>query len=161
MINDGDRNAAYFAWLRWALAKKKKKQGTQPIRVLDIGAGSGLLGLMSARAAGELGMEVEVVCLEKVPVLAAAAGWAAEENGAAEVVTVVNELSSDVTAEDLGAWDLWLVRVGLSVCESEGNLAMDVSRSQPPPPLPNPNATRTQQAGALTSWSRRSSGTSR
>lgn len=109
MVNDGDRNAAYYAWLRWALAEKKRKatQGGGPIRVLDIGAGSGLLGLMAARAAQEAGVGVEVVCLEKVPVLAAAAGWAAEENGCADV-TVVNELSSDMASEDLGVMRLQL-----------------------------------------------------
>lgn len=107
MVNDTNRNGAYAAWLRWALQEKKQQQthtpSSSPIRVLDIGAGSGLLGLMAARFASELGVEVEVVCLEKVPVLAAAAGWATEENGYGKRVTVVNELSSDVTAEDLGA----------------------------------------------------------
>lgn len=102
MLNDAARNAAYAAWLRWALfARRRQEDGA--IRVLDIGAGSGLLGMMAGRLGRELGLEVEVVCLEKVPVLAAAAGWAVEENGLGDCVTVVNELSSDVAAADLGA----------------------------------------------------------
>lgn len=96
MVNDISRNAAYEAAIIQAI-KRKQEEGKESIRVLDLGAGSGLLGMMAARAGAE-----EVVCLEKVEVLAGAANLIVEDNGFAEKIVVINELSTDLLEEHLG-----------------------------------------------------------
>jgi type II protein arginine methyltransferase len=49
MINDQDRNDAYERAVRTAI-QSKKAAGKGEVMVLDIGAGSGLLSMLAARA---------------------------------------------------------------------------------------------------------------
>jgi len=90
MVNDGDRNGAYDAALRKALAKL----GDDAL-VLDIGAGSGLLSMMAARAGAK-----QVVTYEAVDALVPIATKIIDTNGYGDKVTVVNKMS---TAGTVGA----------------------------------------------------------
>jgi hypothetical protein len=101
MLNDRQRNEIYAEAIKRAVAKAREggreggKEGGRPVTVLDIGAGSGLLGMLAAREGGREG-GVEVWCLEKVPLLAGAAHLLVEDNGLSESVLVVNEASTDL-----------------------------------------------------------------
>ena len=48
MLADTQRNAAYDAAIQRAIALQQAK-GSKHVAVLDMGAGSGLLGMMAAR----------------------------------------------------------------------------------------------------------------
>jgi len=99
MLNDRVRNNVYAAAIKRAVTRTRagRMGGGRPITVLDIGAGSGLLGMLAAREGGrERGEEVEVWCLEKEALLAGAAYLLAEDNGLSERVVVVNEASTDL-----------------------------------------------------------------
>ena len=48
MLADTQRNAAYDAAIQHAIALQRAK-GSKHVAVLDMGAGSGLLGMMAAR----------------------------------------------------------------------------------------------------------------
>jgi 16S rRNA G966 N2-methylase RsmD len=69
------------------------------VRVLDIGSGSGLLGIMAARAGAD-----KVICCERETTLAGVAGLIVDNSGVADKVTVFNESSMDITAADMGEW---------------------------------------------------------
>jgi len=90
IVRDETRNEAYDAALRRAL-----RPG---MRVLEIGAGSGLLAMMAARTDA-----AEVVTCEMNPAVAEAAREIIVKNGLADRVRVVAKLSSDLDlATDLG-----------------------------------------------------------
>jgi len=84
MVNDVSRNGAYDRALQKALAKLPNAL------VLDIGAGSGLLSMMSARAGAE-----QVVTFEAVDALIPIARNIIEANGYGDKVKVVNKMSTD------------------------------------------------------------------
>ncbi len=90
MMRDAPRNAAYAA----AIAR-----AVQPgMRVLDIGAGSGLLSMMAARAGAG-----EVVGCELDPVIAEVAREVVAANGLDGQVTILNRHSTAIDAQsDLG-----------------------------------------------------------
>lgn len=89
IVRDAIRNAAY----RTAL-----EQSMQPgMRVLDIGAGTGLLSMMAARAGAQ------VVACEMNPAVADAARDIVAQNGFAETIQIVGKHSGDLDpAADLG-----------------------------------------------------------
>lgn len=89
IVADGVRNAAYEAALRRAARADK--------RILDIGAGTGLLALMAARAGAG-----EVISCEMNPTIAAAAANIVAENGFTDRVRIVAKHSDDLKLEDLG-----------------------------------------------------------
>lgn len=83
MMNDSVRNAAYEG----ALASALKKGGI----VLDIGAGSGLLAMMSARHGAS-----QVITCEEIPQIASKAMEIIRLNGYQERIQVINKLSTDL-----------------------------------------------------------------
>lgn len=90
IVADAARNAAYDAALSRAV--------TPGARVLDIGAGTGLLALLAARAGA-----AEVVSCEMDAAVADAAAEIVAANGLADRVRVVAKKSTDLdVAEDLG-----------------------------------------------------------
>lgn len=83
LVRDAARNAAYEAALRRAV--------TGQTRVLEIGAGSGILAMMAARAGAK-----HVVTCETVPAIAEAAREIVALNGFADRVHVVAKKSYDL-----------------------------------------------------------------
>jgi len=81
MMNDSPRNDAYFAALQKAV--------TPETHVLEIGTGSGLLAMMSAR----LGARQVTTC-EAVAEIAGIAQAVVADNGLTPPVTVINKMSS-------------------------------------------------------------------
>jgi len=90
IVRDRARNAAYEAALKRAVTSQSK--------VLEIGAGTGILAMMAARAGAE-----RVVSCEMVPAIADAARDIVARNGLAGRVRVVAKKSYDLDAEiDMG-----------------------------------------------------------
>lgn len=86
MMNDAPRNDAFEAAIRAAIARKGAAA-----RVLDIGAGSGLLSLMAARAGAE-----RVVACEMEPLIAEMAQQIVAQNGYGDRITVHAKPSTDL-----------------------------------------------------------------
>ena len=96
MIADEARNCCFDRALRAALRRLTKGGGD--VRVLDIGAGSGLLAMMAARAGAS-----QVSTCEMVPALAAAARHIVAANGFGGGRVAVHEArSSELSAAQLG-----------------------------------------------------------
>jgi predicted RNA methylase len=94
MLNDARRNDAFER----AIRKAVEKHGPDA-RILDIGAGSGLLSMMAARAGAS-----NIVTCERVPVIAETAARIVALNGYEKQIRVVNESSSQmVVGKDLEA----------------------------------------------------------
>lgn len=89
MMNDVARNDAFEA----AIAAAIDVRGPQA-RVLDIGAGSGLLSLMAARAGAQA-----VVACEMEPIIADMAQQIVAQNGYADRITVHAKPSTDLTID--------------------------------------------------------------
>jgi type II protein arginine methyltransferase len=89
IVQDEARNRAYDAALRRAVGPDS--------RVLDIGAGTGLLAMMAARAGAGA-----VVSCEMSPPVADAATEIVALNGYADRVRVVAKKSTDLTPDDVG-----------------------------------------------------------
>lgn len=84
MLNDTQRNEAFYAALR--------NQVRGGDHVLDIGAGTGLLGMMAAKSGA-----AQVTCCEKAAPLARAAEEIVTANGLEGIVRIVPKLSSALT----------------------------------------------------------------
>jgi len=91
MINDTPRNEFYRECLRRAIVPGVSV-------VLEIGTGSGLLAMIAARLGAK-----KVVAIEASTAMAELARRNIAANGLADVVTVLENLSTDVTAEDIRA----------------------------------------------------------
>ncbi|HEX8379930.1 MAG TPA: 50S ribosomal protein L11 methyltransferase [Allosphingosinicella sp.] len=90
IVRDRARNAAYDSALRRAV--------TQSARVLDIGAGTGLLALMAARAGAG-----RVTSCESSPAVADAAGDVVARSGFRDRIRIVPKRSTELDAElDMG-----------------------------------------------------------
>jgi hypothetical protein len=76
MLNDAERCGAFRRAVAAAVAVARQECGGRGVRVLDIGTGSGLLGLCAAKAGADA-----VVAVEADPVLAAVAARNAQANG--------------------------------------------------------------------------------
>ncbi|HHJ17582.1 MAG TPA: tetratricopeptide repeat protein [Gammaproteobacteria bacterium] len=83
MLNDDARNTQFEAAIRRAVQKGS--------RVLDIGAGSGLLSMMAARAGA-----TQVTACEVNPALAGQAREMIRDNGYSDRVRVLNKLSQQI-----------------------------------------------------------------
>jgi len=81
MMNDTERAEAYAAALEKALPllAARRTDRDAPLRILDVGAGAGLLSLLAARAAASCNLPAEIVAVERDGnlVTAAAAAFAA------------------------------------------------------------------------------------
>jgi type II protein arginine methyltransferase len=86
MLNDVRRNDAFEA----AIAKVVAERGEEA-RILDIGAGSGLLSMMAARAGA-----TNIVTCEAVPVIAETAKRIVAQNGFGNRIAVVNKMSTEL-----------------------------------------------------------------
>ena len=86
MLNDTRRNDAF----ELAIRKAVEKEGPDA-RILDIGAGSGLLSMMAARAGA-----ANIVTCEKVPVIAETAQRVITLNGYEGQIRVVNKNSGQI-----------------------------------------------------------------
>jgi predicted RNA methylase len=94
MLNDTARNDAFERAIRAAVAREG-----QHARILDIGAGSGLLSMMAARAGA-----ANIVACERVPIIAEAAERIVALNGLDHAIRVINKASGDLTVgKDLQA----------------------------------------------------------
>jgi predicted RNA methylase len=92
MLNDTRRNDAFEGAIRAAVAKEG-----QGARILDIGAGSGLLSMMAARAGAR-----NVIACEKVPVIAEAAERIVRLNHFENQIRIINKASGElVVGKDL------------------------------------------------------------
>jgi protein arginine N-methyltransferase 7 len=89
IVRDEERNAAWRAAIERAV--------TPGATVLDVGAGTGLLGLMAARAGA-----ARVVACEMNPAVADAASRIVAANGYSGQVTIVPRHSRELTAEEMG-----------------------------------------------------------
>lgn len=89
MINDAGRNDAYRSAIEWVVREDDV--------VLDIGAGSGLLAMMAARAGAR-----EVIACERLGPMAEMARRVVARNGFEDTVTVLTKQSNElVVGEDL------------------------------------------------------------
>lgn len=81
MMNDTERAEAYAAALEKTLPllAARRTDRDAPLRILDVGAGAGLLSLLAARAAASCNLPAEIVAVERDEhlVTAAAAAFAA------------------------------------------------------------------------------------
>jgi type II protein arginine methyltransferase len=86
MLNDVRRNDAF----EMAIARAIAERGPS-VQILDIGAGSGLLSMMAARAGA-----TNVVACETVPVIAETAERIVEQNGLSNRISIVGKMSTDL-----------------------------------------------------------------
>ena len=93
MIADEQRNACYNCALKLAINRILETQST--CDVLDIGAGSGLLAMMAARAGA-----TSVTSVEMVPALAEASATIIAANGFGDVVRVLARKSNDISVSN-------------------------------------------------------------
>jgi predicted RNA methylase len=88
MLNDAKRNDAFESAIRAVLDKEGRHA-----RILDIGAGSGLLSMMAARAGA-----TNVVACERVPIIAEKAERIVALNGFEKQIRIVNKDSTQIAA---------------------------------------------------------------
>ena len=117
MLNDKRRNAAYLSGIRAAIQQHRDSHDGAAPRVLDIGAGAGLLSMMAARAGA-----AEVVACERDAGLAAAACADIEANDFGDVVTMVGAHSRVLCDDNVGQFDLIVSEIFGSDALSEGVL---------------------------------------
>jgi SAM-dependent methyltransferase len=92
MLNDTARNDAFERAIKVAVAREG-----QNARILDIGAGSGLLSMMAARAGA-----TNIVACERVPIIAETAERIVALNGLEREIRVIKKASNDLAVgEDL------------------------------------------------------------
>jgi len=120
MLNDTQRNLAYAAGLAAEVAafKARSADGETPPRVLDIGAGAGLLSLLAAAAGA-----TDVVAVERDARLASACALDAEASGYGSAISVVATHSRDLDRASLGGgFDVIVSEIFGSDALSEGVL---------------------------------------
>jgi SAM-dependent methyltransferase len=102
MLNDRERNAKYCAAIEKAVgatgARLRAQGEARGVRVLDIGAGSGLLALAAARAGAE-----HVTACEVDPLVCGAAAEVVAASGYANIITLLSVHSSLLRVSDLRA----------------------------------------------------------
>lgn len=86
MLNDTTRNDAFERAIQAAVAREG-----QHARILDIGAGSGLLSMMAARAGA-----TNIVACERVPIIAEAAERIVALNGLDGAIRVIGKASTEL-----------------------------------------------------------------
>jgi type II protein arginine methyltransferase len=92
MLNDTARNDAFERAIQAVVAREG-----QHARILDIGAGSGLLSMMAARAGA-----TNIVACERVPIIAETAERIVALNGLEREIRVIKKASNDLAVgEDL------------------------------------------------------------
>lgn len=97
MIAEQPRNVRYErALLRAIRAYQRANDGRGP-HVLDIGSGTGLLALMAARGGAR-----QVTSVEMVPAIAEVARQIVARNGYADVVTILNTRSDELSLYAMG-----------------------------------------------------------
>ncbi|KAJ0023508.1 hypothetical protein NQD34_003407 [Periophthalmus magnuspinnatus] len=90
MLHDCDRNNKYYQGIRAAVARVKARG--EPVIVLDIGTGTGLLSMMAVTAGADFCYAVEMF-----KPMAQAARCIVEKNGFSNKIKIINKHSTDVT----------------------------------------------------------------
>ncbi|KAK7915358.1 hypothetical protein WMY93_011119 [Mugilogobius chulae] len=90
MLHDHDRNQKYYQGIRAAVARVKARG--EPVIVLDIGTGTGLLSMMAVTAGADFCYAVEVF-----KPMAEAARCIVDKNGFANKIKIINKHSTEVT----------------------------------------------------------------
>lgn len=86
MLNDTTRNDAFERAIQAAVAREGPDA-----RILDVGAGSGLLSMMAARAGAQ-----NIIACERVPIIAEAAERIVALNGLDHAIRVISKASRDL-----------------------------------------------------------------
>jgi predicted RNA methylase len=89
MLNDADRNDAFESAIRAVVARKGPSA-----RILDIGAGSGLLSMMAARAGAQ-----NIVACERVPLIAETAERIVKLNRFEDRIKIVSKASTELVVD--------------------------------------------------------------
>jgi len=95
MLNDGDRNVKFKKGLHIGIEQIKKNNPHQPISVIDIGAGSGLLSVMAAQMDA-----TKVTAFEQIPDLCHVAHCVAVRNGVGNRIEFISNRSTDCDSMD-------------------------------------------------------------
>lgn len=90
MLHDTERNQLYYKGLEIAI--RKMRQRGQPVHVLDIGTGTGLLSMMAAK----LGADTVYAC-EAFKPMAECASKIIEQNGFGDKIKLVPKRSTELT----------------------------------------------------------------
>ncbi|TRY61040.1 hypothetical protein TCAL_05739 [Tigriopus californicus] len=90
MLHDTERNKLYYEALKIAI-RLKREQG-QPVHVLDIGTGTGLLSMMAARIGAD-----SITAIEEFRPMANCAEKVIRDNGFADQIKLVRKRSTYVT----------------------------------------------------------------
>jgi SAM-dependent methyltransferase len=96
MLHDADRNGVFEAAITRMISYFKQHEGRAPV-VLDIGAGTGLLSMMAAKAGAS-----SVIGCEMFDTMARAATEVVQDNALADTVQIVEAKSTDLE-QGLGA----------------------------------------------------------
>ncbi|GIL74533.1 hypothetical protein Vretifemale_4525, partial [Volvox reticuliferus] len=91
MLNDRHRNRCYLEGIRRAVKAARVHHNDQPLVVLDVGAGTGLLSMMAARAGADC-----VVGCERELALAVTANALTAANDLADKVSIIQVHSKDL-----------------------------------------------------------------
>ncbi|XP_072308641.1 protein arginine N-methyltransferase 7 [Eucyclogobius newberryi] len=95
MLHDHDRNQKYYRGIRAAVGRVKARG--EPVIVLDIGTGTGLLSMMAVTAGADLCYAVEVF-----KPMAQAARRIVDRNGFSDKIKIINKHSTEVTVGACG-----------------------------------------------------------
>lgn len=96
MLHDEERNELYYKAIRKSVGHiVRQLDGKRPIRIVDIGTGTGLLSMMAVRSAEELGAKAVVTAFECFEPMANCAQKVIARNGFEESITVVKMRSTD------------------------------------------------------------------
>lgn len=90
MLHDHDRNKKYYEGIREAVGRVKARG--EPVIVLDIGTGTGLLSMMAVTAGADYCYAVEVF-----KPMSEAARCIVEKNGFSDKIKIINKHSTEVT----------------------------------------------------------------
>ena len=105
MLEDRPRTESYRAAIRAAINQLKSRANSSAIRVLDVGAGTGVLSMFAAAAAAEQGLQIQVVAVEGSK-MATLASQLVASNGFSASITVVQSAIEDLAELPGGPVDI-------------------------------------------------------
>lgn len=104
MLQDAPRNEFYRSGIRAALKSASERcDENEALSVLDIGSGTGLLAMLAAREAADLGRRASVVGCEMQACMAQLAARVVADNGLSETVRVLPTSLQELQSADVAA----------------------------------------------------------